>query len=205
MTSNRRRFEHSSHGTSQLPSAFAAVVVLTLVAALILAVAMSDRIALATGDRSGRFTTASLTHPEPILIDAVDGRPSVLGEAAAGAGASTTSAGGSGTGTGTGMPVPRIQPGALSAERGPIAPAGAGSAAPSTSAGRTPPATTLGTTGPATTTGSTAPTTTVPASTTTPTTSATTTRIAATTTTTTRPQGGLGLCALPGVGFLLCH
>jgi hypothetical protein len=44
----------------------------------------------------------------------------------------------------------------------------------------------------------------VPVATTSPTTSATTTRTAtATTTTTTRPQ--LGLCAVPAVGFLLCH
>jgi hypothetical protein len=204
VTTYRRRREHTSHGTSQLPSAFATVVVLTLVAALILAVAMSDRIAVAIGDRSGRFNTASLTHPEPILIDTVDGPPFVLGAAVDVVSDSTTSAGGSRTAR-TGSPAPRIQPGALSAERGPIAPAEAGSAAPSTSAGRTPPATTLPTTGPATTTGSTAPTTTVPVTTTTPTTSATTTRTATTTTTTTRPQRGLGLCAVPGVDLLLCH
>ena len=178
MATNRCRVEHSRHRTSRLPGAFAAVVVLTLVGALILAVAMSDRIAVAMSSQSDRPSTAGVALHAPILlsmVDGVGGPPPVLGVATAGANDSMTPAGGADTAR-SDVPAPRTQPGAL----------------------------------PATTTRSVAPTTTAPATTTTPTTSVTTTRTATattatTTTTTTRPPGGLDLCALPGVGFLLCH
>ncbi len=167
--------------TNRWRSAVLPVAVLTLIAALVSAVAMSDRIAAAIGGGDSA-STADRSDGEPILISGSES-VSVLGVVAAVADDSIRN-------TATGK----------------TATLGAG-AAPTTAPVVTPTTTTRRSAGVVSTTTSMAPTTTTPVSTTTPTTTATApaappTTIAAAPTTTRAP--GLDLCALPGVGDLLC-
>jgi hypothetical protein len=193
----------SSCGKVHLPQAFVPVLAVTLVAGLLLAVAMSDRIAAAISGRGGRLTTASAGRDVPILINGASGPLSVLGAVAAPAGAQTAAPGG---GTSTG------HTGGSSSDTGTTTAAGAsagGSPPPSTTAAVS---TTVRGAAATTTTRPTAQSSTVPVPTTVSVTTTTPPGAPATssvtTTTTTRPAqlgGLLDLCVLSGLGLPWCN
>ena len=182
--------ECSDCGKVHLPHAFVPVCVVTLVAALLLAVAMSDRIAAAIGDRDDRLRAASVRQDAPILINAADGPLSVLSAVA--------------TPSGTPAAVPLVGASSGQAAIGGATPPAPTVAAVSTTTLR--PAAATSTTRPTAQSTTVSVATTASATTTTTPTSPATSTLTTTTTTRPTPLGGLiDLCVLSGLGLPWCN